>query len=155
MTDETERPERTSTPKQMMADFRTWHVWHHEKAVYREVYTRTLSALLVAVIGYFFVALGTSLKFDPIAYLAWTVGGIAFIIFVYTLGARLLRFLKQRFTTARARRRGTEGLKSPARNKAQYEREANRLAVTSAVAGISGVLVALLSFLQQFVFPGK
>ena len=113
MADETERPKRPSTPKQMMDDFRTWHVWHHEKAVYREIYTRTLSALIVAVIGYFFVALGTSLKFDPIAYLAWTVGGIAIIIFVYTLGARLLRFLKQRITAARARRRGNEGLRVP------------------------------------------
>lgn len=154
MTDDNELPERLSTPKQMMSDFRTWHVWHHEKAVYREIYTRTLSALIVAVIGYFFVALGTSLKLDPIAYLAWTIAGIAVLIIGYTLIARGLRRLKQRVSAARARQRGGHSAKAPL-DQLRHERESRRLAVASAVATIGAFVVGLITFLQQFVLQGK
>lgn len=154
MSDETERVQRLSVPKQMMSDFRTWHVWHHEKAVYREIYTRTLSALIVAVIGYFFVALGTSLRLDPIAYLAWTILGIGVVIIGYTLSARLLRYAKQQITVARARRQGNVRLAVPS-NRARHERESTRLLVSTLVALISGILGLLLTLLQQLVLQGR
>ncbi|MFK4637789.1 hypothetical protein [Paenarthrobacter histidinolovorans] len=154
MSDIPDRLERLSVPKQMMSDFRTWHVWHHEKAVYREIYTRTISALIVAVIGYFFVALGTSLKLDPIAYLAWTIAGIAVLIIGYTLIARLLRLLKRRITESRARRRGNTQTKVLP-NRAKYQRESSRLAVSASVATISALVLALITFLQEFVLQGK
>ncbi|MFE4195603.1 hypothetical protein ACFRJ9_07045 [Paenarthrobacter sp. NPDC056912] len=78
MVDEARSRERLpSVPKQMAKDFRSWHVWNSDKAVYREIYTRTVSGLIIAVVAYFFVALGTSMNLDPIGYFAWAVSGVS------------------------------------------------------------------------------
>lgn len=137
-----------STPKQMAADFRTWHIWHHDKAVYREIYTRSVSALIVAVIGYFFVALGTSLKFEPISYLAWTILGIAVLVLVYTLAAKLVRAI----INALKRRQGEAALKAQRTRNAESKRlEARRISFSILAAAASaavGIFVNIISALR-------
>ncbi|MDI2036821.1 hypothetical protein [Paenarthrobacter nitroguajacolicus] len=84
----------SSRYKRITGDFRSWHNWENEKSVYREIYTRSISGLVVAIIGYFFVALGTSLRFEPLSYIAWTVVGISCAIVLYTLVAKAIRLMR-------------------------------------------------------------